>query len=141
MASNYQDFNRWMIEDFRKNGGHVSEGPFKGRDVLLLTTRGQRSGEERTSPLVYTRDGDRIVIIASKAGAPTHPAWYHNLVANPEVTVEVGGESFQARASVVEDEAEYERIYSAHGAINPGFHEYRKKTSRRIPVVLLERQG
>ena len=138
MSMSFEDFNRWMIEDFRKNRGKVSEGPFVGKDVLLLTTRGARSGEERTSPLVFTRDGDRLVIVASKGGAPSHPAWYHNLVAHPEVTVELGREKFLARAHVVKDEEEYERIYGTHASINPGFHEYRRKTSRRIPVVLLE---
>jgi deazaflavin-dependent oxidoreductase (nitroreductase family) len=138
MASNYGDFQRWMIQDFRQNQGQISEGPFKDRDVLLLTTKGAQSGEERTLPLVYTRDGGRIVIVASKGGGPTNPHWYHNLVAHPEVTIEVGPESFRARATVVDDEAEYERLYSQHSTKNPGFIEYRRKTSRRIPIVLLD---
>jgi deazaflavin-dependent oxidoreductase (nitroreductase family) len=139
MASNYGEFQRWMIQDFRQNQGQISEGPFKDRDVLLLTTNGARSGDERTLPLVYSRDGDRIVIVASKGGAPTNPHWYHNLVAHPEVTVEVGPEKFRARAMVVDDEVEYERLYGQHSTKNPGFIEYRRKTSRRIPVVLLNR--
>ncbi len=141
MANNYGDFQRWMIQDFRQNQGQISEGPFKDRDVLLLTTKGARSGEERTLPLVYSRDGDRIVIVASKGGAPTNPHWYHNLVAHPEVTVEVGSEKFRARAKVIDDEVEYERLYGKHSTKNPGFIEYRRKTSRRIPVVLLDRVG
>lgn len=130
-----------MIQDFRQNEGQISEGPFKDRDVLLLTTKGARSGEERTLPLVYSRDGDRIVIVASKGGGPTNPHWYHNLVAHPEVTVEVGPEKFRARAKVVDDEGEYERLYSQHSTKNPGFIEYRRKTSRRIPIVILDRVG
>lgn len=139
MASNYADFQRWMIHDFRQNRGRISEGPFKGRDVLLLTTRGARTGEERTHPLVYSRDGDRIVIVASKGGAPANPHWFHNLVADPHVGVELDGDKFTARASVVRDEAEYERLYGNHSKDNPGFIEYRKKTARRIPIVVLER--
>lgn len=139
MAIDFGEFNRRLIEDFRRNRGAVPEGPFAGRDVLLLTTRGARSGEERTSPLVFTRDGERLVIVASKGGAPSHPAWYHNLVAHPEVTVEVGPERFRARAHVVEDDKEYERIYGAHAEVNPTFNDYRRKTTRRIPVVVLER--
>ena len=139
MASNYADFQKWMIQDFRQNQGLISEGPFKDRDVLLLTTKGARSGEERTQPLVYSRDGDRIVIVASKGGAPTNPHWYHNLVANPVVTIELGAEKFNARASTVEDDAEYERLYASHSKKNPGFLDYRQKTSRRIPIVTLER--
>lgn len=141
MATNFNDFNRKLIQNFREHAGRVSEGPFVGRDVLLLTTRGARSGEERTMPLVYTRDGDRLIVVASKGGAPSHPAWYHNLVANPVVTVEVGPERFSARAQVVYDEGEYERLYGQHASVNPTFNDYRRKTSRRIPVIALERNG
>ncbi len=109
-----------------------------GRDVLILTTNGAKSGETRENPLVYTRDGNHYLIVASKGGAPTHPAWYHNLVAHPEVTVEVGGEKFKARAHVADGD-EYERLYQHHAGINPNFHEYRQKTSRKIPVIVLER--
>src|SRR5919109_4607093 len=137
MANDYGDFQRWMIQDFRQNRGQISEGPFKDRDVLLLTTKGARSGEERTLPLVYSRDGDRYVIVASKGGAPTNPHWFHNLRAHPDVTLEIAGEKFQAHAKVIDSEDEYERLYHHHATINPGFHDYRKKTSRRIPVVVL----
>jgi len=108
--------------------------------MILVTTTGARSGNQRTSPLVHTRDGDRYVIIASYAGAPKDPAWYHNLVANPEVTVEVGTEKFQARASTVEGE-ERQRLYDAQAALMPNFTEYQEKTTRQIPVVVLERIG
>ena len=82
--------SKLLITDFRANGGHVTSGPFAGRPVLLLTTTGARSGQPSLAPVVYSRDGERFVIVASKAGAPTHPAWYHNLIANPVVTGEVG---------------------------------------------------
>jgi len=106
--------------------------------MLLLTTTGARSGQSRTTPLVYTTDGDRIVIIASKAGAPTNPDWYHNLVANQTATIEVGAEKFQARATVAEG-VERERLYNQQAEQMPGFAEYQKKTTRQIPVVILER--
>ena len=99
-----------LIEDFRAHAGKVTSGPFAGRPVLLLTTTGARSGQPRLAPLVYSRDGERYVILASKGGAPTHPAWYRNLVAHPLVTVEVGPETFRARARVT-DGAERERLF------------------------------
>ena len=129
-----------LIPDFRAHGGKVTQGPFVGRDILLLTTIGAKSGRPRIAPLVYTRDGDRIVIVASKGGAPSHPAWYLNLLANPAVTVEIGSEKFQARAVVAEG-AERDRLYAKHAAVNPGFRDYQARTTRVIPVVLLERIG
>jgi deazaflavin-dependent oxidoreductase (nitroreductase family) len=137
MSTSYQEFNRNLIKDLRTNGKPTS-GPFLGREVLILTTRGARSGEVRENPLVYTRDGDQYVIVASKGGAPTHPAWFHNLVKHPEVTVEVGKEKFKARAHVAQGD-EHERLYTQHADINPTFHDYRKRTTRKIPVILLER--
>jgi deazaflavin-dependent oxidoreductase (nitroreductase family) len=134
----YEDFNRDLIKDLRAHGGKASSGPFKGRDVLVLTTKGAKSGQARENPLAYTRDGENLVVVGSKGGAPTHPAWYHNLVTHPEVTVEAEGEKFTARAHVPEGE-EYERLYNQHADILPTFHEYRKKTSRQIPVIVLER--
>lgn len=132
------DFNQALITEFRANGGRILQGPFAGRDLLLLTTRGARSGQLRTNPLAYTTDADRLVVIASKAGAPTNPDWYHNLRANPEVTVEVGTERYQARAVVVAD-AERERLFAQMAAKLPGFAAYQQKTTRQIPVVVLER--
>jgi len=133
------DFNRAIIEEFRANGGETF-GPFKGRNLLLLTTTGAKSGEQRTTPLVYSRDGDRLVIIASMGGAPKHPSWFHNISANPEVTLEVGAEKFQARASVAEG-AERDRLYAQQAAEMPAFNDYQQKTTRRIPVVVLQRQA
>ncbi len=138
MSTSFHDFNRGLVEDVRAHGKPTS-GPFLGRDVLILTTKGARSGEERSTPLVYTRDGGHHVIVASKGGAPTHPSWFHNLKAHPTVTVETGGEKFQAHARVVLDGEEYERLYKQHADINPGFWDYRKRTSRKIPVIVLER--
>lgn len=129
-----------LIADFRAHDGVVTSGPFTGRPVLLLTTTGAKSGQPRLAPLVYARDGSHYVVAASKGGAPTHPAWYANLLANPVVTVEVGGETFAARA-VVPDQAERDRLWAAHVAVNPNFADYQQRTSRVIPVVVLERIG
>jgi len=131
------DFNRNVIEEFRNNGGKVT-GMFENAPLVLLTTTGAKSGREHTTPVVYTRDGDNVVVIASKGGAPTNPAWYHNLVAHPEVTVELPGETFTAKARVAEGE-ERDRLYRAQADVMPGFDEYQAKTTRRIPVVVLER--
>ena len=138
MSNSYQDFNRNLIKDLRTNGGKASSGPFVGRDLLILTTKGAKSGETRENPLVYTRDGERLVIIASKGGAPTNPSWYHNLVTHPDVIVEAGGNRFKALAVVPQGD-EYERLYSQMADIYPNFYEYRQKTSRQIPVIVLER--
>lgn len=130
--------NQEQIDQFRANQGTMVEGLFKGAPVLLLTTTGARSGKARVTPLTYTRDGSRYVVLASKLGAPEHPAWYHNLVTNPMVTVEVGPERFQARASVVEG-SERDRLFNAHATIMPNFAEYQSNTTRIIPVVVLDR--
>lgn len=127
-------YNQTVIETFRKHGGNVP-GPNR---LLLLTTTGAKSGQPRTTPVAYSTDGDRLVIVASKGGGPTNPDWYHNLLANPVVTVELGTDTFQARAAVA-GEQERERLYARHAALMPGFAEYPKKTTRKIPVVLLER--
>jgi deazaflavin-dependent oxidoreductase (nitroreductase family) len=133
-------FNEGVIEDFRTHRGQITNGPFTGRSLLLLTTRGAKTGRERTKPLAYTRDGDRIFVIASKGGAPTHPDWYRNIRANPSVTVEVGPERFEAKATVAKG-AERRRLYDLQATHMPAFKEYEKKTSREIPVVVLERTG
>jgi deazaflavin-dependent oxidoreductase (nitroreductase family) len=130
-------FNRSLIEEFRANDGKVA-GAFANAPLLLLTTIGAKSGQQRTSPVVYTTDGDRLVIIASYAGRPTNPAWFNNLVANPEVTVEVPGETFAARAVVASGEYR-DRLYAAQAKLMPAFDEYQSKTTRQIPVVTLER--
>jgi deazaflavin-dependent oxidoreductase (nitroreductase family) len=131
------EFNLKIIEEFRANGGETF-GPFKGRPLLLLTTTGARTTESRTTPLVYSKDGDRIVVIASMGGAPKHPAWFRNLTAHPEVTVELGTEKFKARASVA-DGPERDRLYEQQATEMPAFNEYQQKTTRRIPVVVLNR--
>ncbi|EOD64878.1 hypothetical protein H480_29536 [Amycolatopsis vancoresmycina DSM 44592] len=132
------DFNKQIVEEFRANEGRVG-GMFEGKNVLLLTTIGAKSGAERLSPLVYTRDGDRYVVAASMGGAPKNPAWYHNLVANPKVTLEVGTEKFEATATVIADRAERDRLYAGMVAHAEGFADYEKNTSRLIPIVVLER--
>lgn len=137
MATSRGRFNTDLIEDLRAHGGKASGGLFKGRDILILTTSGAKTGAARETPLVFSRDGDRVVIIGSKGGAPTNPHWYHNLRAQPEVTVEVDGKKFQARAHFAEGD-DYERLYKHHADITPSFHEYRQRTTRRIPVVVLE---
>jgi deazaflavin-dependent oxidoreductase (nitroreductase family) len=133
------DFNRNLIEEFRTNHGKV-EGVFAGAPLLLLSTTGAKSGLRRTNPLVYTTDGDRIIVIASKGGAPSHPDWYRNVVANPDVTVELPDETFDARASVAIG-AERQRLFDAQAAMMPNFNAYAAKTDREIPVVVLERAG
>jgi len=137
--ANYADFTQRLIADLRANGGQVSFGPFRGRPVLLLHTVGAKTGEPRIAPLVYSRDGDRYVVMGSKGGAPTHPAWYLNLRAHPEVTVEVGGETFRARAINNAEGPERDRLWAAHVAKNPTFAAYEGMTSRIIPAISLER--
>lgn len=130
-------FNKDVIEQFRANGGDV---PGRKYPVILLTTTGAKSGLPRTTPLNYSLDGDRIVVIASKAAAPTHPDWYHNLVAHPEAIVEIGTEKFPVRATIAEG-AERQRLFDAQAALMPFFAEYQQQTTRQIPVVILERIG
>ena len=130
------DFNRQIIEEFRANGGKVG-GQFHAAPMLLLHTTGAKSGQERVNPLVYQADGDRIVIFASKAGADTHPDWFHNIRASPDVTVEVGTETRRLRARVAEGD-ERERLWENQKQDMPGFAEYEAKTDRVIPVVVLE---
>jgi|SRR3954454_16153745 len=130
----YRARNVTVVETFRANNGRMPNGAA----LLLLTSKGARSGQTRLNPLAYTRDGERFVVIASKGGNPANPDWYHNVVANPEVTVEVGGDRFQAHARVAEG-AERERLFDAQAALMPNFAEYQQKTSRQIPVIVLER--
>src|SRR6266566_8340804 len=124
-------YNRQLIEEFRADrdkGG----GAMRGRPLLLLTTTGARSGQRRTTPMMYIPDGDRLLVIASNVGAPTHPDWYRNLVAHPEVTVEVRAEIFDATAVVTEG-AERERLWSRVVELYPFFAEHQAKTARQIP--------
>ncbi len=138
MATNdMNDWNKKIIEEFRQNNGIVG-GMFTGAPMILLTTTGAKSGAQRTTPLVYLPDGNRMVIFASKAGAPTNPDWYHNLVANPVATVEVGADTQQYKATVITGE-ERDRLYAQQAAKMPNFAEYEKLTTRKIPVVALTR--
>ncbi|HEX7135905.1 MAG TPA: nitroreductase family deazaflavin-dependent oxidoreductase [Iamia sp.] len=138
-AIDFNDFNRQIIEEFRANDGKVG-GPFEGAPMLILHTTGARSGQERLTPLVFRADGDRWVIFGSKGGAPTHPDWFHNLTAAPEVSIEVGTETVPVTATVAEGD-ERERIWEAQKAAMPGFAEYEGKAQgRQIPVVVLTRR-
>ena len=130
------DFNAQIIEEFRANEGKVGGG-FAGAPMLLLHTTGARTGADRVNPLVHGRDGDSLVIFASKAGAPTNPDWFHNLVANPDVVAEVGTETLTFRARVAAGE-ERDRLWSRQKELVPGFADYEAKTTRQIPVVVLE---
>ena len=137
MSVDASDFNRAIIAEFRSNGGRVG-GPFEGAPLLLLTSTGAKSGEPRTTPVVYLADGERMVIFASKAGAPTNPAWYHNLIAHPAASVEVGTETVAVDASEVTGE-ERDRLFARQAAAMPQFNEYAQMTDRLIPVVALQR--
>ena|SRR5688572_20019810 len=129
------DWNKKIIDEFRANGGKVG-GNFAGKPLLLLHTTGAKTSQERVNPVAYTRDNDRLVVIASKGGAPTNPDWYYNIVANPQVTIEVGTEQFQAQATV-SAESERRRLYDKMVEIMPGFADYERKTTRSIPVIVL----
>ncbi len=131
------DWNTKIINEFHANGGKVG-GNFQGAHMILLTTTGAKSGQSRTNPLVYLPEDNRVFIFASKAGAPTNPDWYHNLIAHPQVIAEIGTEKFEATAKVITG-PERVRIYAKQASIMPGFADYEKSTSRLIPVVELER--
>jgi deazaflavin-dependent oxidoreductase (nitroreductase family) len=132
------NYNRQLIEEFRASRSKAG-GPFEGRPLLLFTTTGARSGQLRTTPMMYIPDGDRLLVIASNVGAATHPDWYHNLVAHPQVTVEVGTESFEATAIVTEG-VERQRLWSKIVELYPFFAEHQAKTTRKIPVIALSRR-
>lgn len=137
--TDFNDFNQKVIAEFRANAGVVG-CMFEGVPLLLVTSTGAKSGAARISPLAYDSDGDRFVIIASKGGAPSHPDWYHNLRANPTATVEVGAETMQVTATEAQGE-ERDRLYDQMAAKMPNFAEYQRNTSRKIPVIVLERAG
>jgi deazaflavin-dependent oxidoreductase (nitroreductase family) len=124
-------YNQGVIDEFRANHGVVSQPPFP---ILLLTTTGARTGRPATVPLGFAVDGGRVFVVASKAGAPKHPSWYHNLRVNPSVTVEIGDSSYLARAVVTEG-AERDRLYAS---VSDGTSEYERNTDRVFPVVILE---
>ena len=134
-----QDWNRQIIEEFRANDGKVG-GRFEGAPLLLLHTVGAKSGEPRVNPVVYQADGDKLVVFASFAGQPKNPAWFHNLMAGGPASVEVGTDTFPVTARVTEG-AERDRYWSKQKHDMPGFADYEQKTTREIPVVVLERAG
>jgi deazaflavin-dependent oxidoreductase (nitroreductase family) len=134
------DWNARIIEEFRANAG-VLGGQFEGAPVLLLHSKGAKSGIERVNPMMYQRlDGDSVAVFASKAGAPTNPDWYHNLLANPHASVELGAENFPVEARFATPE-EREPIWEKQKAAYPGFADYERQTTRVIPVVILQRIG
>ena len=135
MSTSPADFNAAIIEEFRANAGRVG-GRFEGNTLLLLHHRGAKSGRDYVNPVVYLPDGDRYVVFASKAGAPENPGWYHNLLAHPDITIEVVGETLEATASVAQG-PERDRLYERQVAIMPRFAEYQAGTTRTIPVVVL----
>ena len=136
MTTRPANWNESVIEEFRANQGKVG-GRFEGRTLLLLHHTGAKSGEARINPLACVRDGANLIIIASKGGAPTNPAWLHNLKAHPDVTVEVGTETRPVRARIVTEEPERSQLYAKMVAVFPGFADYEKNTTRKIPVVVL----
>lgn len=131
------EVNQRVIGEFRANQGKVG-GMFEGMPLLLMTMTGAKTGRTLTRPVCYTRDGDAIVIIASRGGAPHNPPWYHNLVANPVITVEVGAEKFKARATVTSGK-ERQRLFDQMAKQMPFFADYQRKTTRQIPVLMLNR--
>lgn len=133
--SDRHEWNRRIVEEFRANKGQVG-GMWEGRPLLLLTTTGAKSGQRRTHPVMYLREGNLLFIFASKGGAPTHPDWYRNLLAHPEVTVEIGDHTYQAIAKPVTG-TEHDRIYATWAERYPQFREYQEKTTRLIPVIEL----
>lgn len=138
MTIDFEEMNRKVIAEFRANGGKVG-GIFEGKPLVLVHNTGARTGARRITPLVPLHDNGRIFVFASKGGADEHPAWYHNLVANPEVTVELATETYPAIADVLTG-TERDEIYAKQSAVEPQFADYQRKTSRVIPVIELRRR-
>lgn len=133
-------FNEAIIRDFHEHGGKVTNPNFANSDLLLLTTSGAKTSQPHTTPLVYTQDGGKFVVIASKGGAPSNPQWYNNLVKNPVVMIEIGTEKLKAKATPIESGSERDRLFEQHASRYPGFNNYKTKAAPRIiPVVLLEK--
>jgi deazaflavin-dependent oxidoreductase (nitroreductase family) len=133
-----KDFNTAIIEEFRANQGQLG-GPFEGAPMLLLHHTGAKSGQERVTPVMYQAVGDDFAVFGSKAGAPTNPGWYHNLVANPDTSIEIGADTIPVTARVANRD-EREPIWTRQKTLYPGFAEYEDKTSRTIPVIILSRR-
>ena len=134
--SDLNDWNTSIVDEFRANAGKVG-GPFEGATLLLLHTKGAKSRLPRTNPLVYLPDGDRFVVIASKGGAPTDPQWYRNLLADPNVEIEIGARTIPVTASVITG-LERDELYARQVERRPAFADYERKTERKIPVIALE---
>ena len=132
-------FHAQRVAEFRANGGKL-DPPLDAIPLLVLTTIGARSGQSYSMPMSYSTDGTRLIVVAANGGAATNPGWYHNLIANPEVTVELRAEIFRARASVAA-EPERTRLFAQHVALRPNFAEFQRQTARHLPVVVLERLG
>ena len=133
------DWNDKIIDEFRASSGKV-RGPFAGAPLLLLHTQGARTGKQRVNPVMYRAVDGGYAVFASKGGSPTNPDWYHNLLAQPRVSAEIGDTTMDLVARVAEGE-ERDRIWTAHKAANPGFAEYERNTTRQIPVIILEPVG
>lgn len=131
-------WNNATIADFRGHGGRITTGPLAGAAILLMRTTGARTGEVRTAPLGYTRDGERYVVVGSNSGLPHQPGWLYNIRTEPLVTIEVGSETFKARATVIEG-SERRRLWNAHVAAIPAFGDYERMTDRELQVVTVER--
>jgi deazaflavin-dependent oxidoreductase (nitroreductase family) len=137
MTTDYAKFTEMLMDDIRTHG-KPTQGPMAGRPLMVLTTKGARTGQAREAVVTYTRDADRYVIAASKSGAPTNPQWFYNIKAYPEVTVEAGGEKFKAQATVTSG-PERDRLWAQHAEQRPEFRDYPTKTDRVIPMILLGR--
>jgi deazaflavin-dependent oxidoreductase (nitroreductase family) len=135
MSGNSNDWNTHTIAEFRKNRGKVG-GYFEGAPLLLLHTYGKRSGKPHVNPVMYLRDGERYLVFASKSGADTHPDWYHNLKANPDIKIEVGDETLDVHAEEIRG-PERDKLYARQASLYSGFAEYQRKTKRVIPVISL----
>jgi deazaflavin-dependent oxidoreductase (nitroreductase family) len=135
MSATPKDFNSQVIDEFRANGGKAG-GMFEGMPLVLVHNVGAKSGKEYVTPLVYLADGDDIVIFASKAGAPENPGWYHNLKAEPNVSIEVGDQKLDVLATEATGD-ERDRLYSAQEVAQPQFSGYAEKTDRKIPAIVL----
>ncbi|GFG68416.1 nitroreductase family deazaflavin-dependent oxidoreductase [Mycolicibacter senuensis] len=133
------EFNARNIAEFRGSGGKLG-GAFEGAPVLLLTTTGAKSGQPRTSPMMYLPEGERIIVFASNEGKDNHPSWYHNLRANPSATAEIGTETFPVTATEITG-TEHDRLYDIQAQRYPGFAGYRERTERVIPVIELTRSA
>lgn len=137
VTDGFKDFNTKVIAEFRENDGKVG-GMFQGMPMVLVHHTGAKSGTARVTPLVRLDDDGRTFVFASKGGADENPAWFHNLVANPKTTIEIGAETFEVTARVLTG-AERDEIYAKQSAVQPQFAEYQTKTTRVIPVVELQR--